>query len=98
MSTAMDWFSSGSRGVSGATRVWSTWSPSALILEELVHLLEHLFDAEADGFTFFGEGSDLGLGHGGEGLLLGELGSEGGDFGFGCGAGFAFAFDDLYGA
>jgi hypothetical protein len=31
-------------------------------------------------------------------LLLGELGAEGGDFGLGGGAGFAFTLDDFDGA
>jgi hypothetical protein len=67
-------------------------------LEEFVHLLEHLFDALADGFTLFGKGGELGFDHGGEALRLGKLSAEGGYFGFGGGAGFALALDDFYGA
>jgi hypothetical protein len=66
-------------------------------LEEFVHLLEHLFDALADGFTLFGEGGEFGFDHGGEGLLLSELGTERGYFGFGGGAGFALALYDFDG-
>jgi hypothetical protein len=66
-------------------------------LEELVDLLEHLFDTDAYLLALFVEGVELGF----DGLLValidGELFAERGDFGLGGGAGFAFALDDFYG-
>ena len=75
--------------------------PSCLLcvgLEEFVHLLEHLFDAEADGVALFVEGGEFGFDGAGVALKCGKLFAEGGDFGLGGGAGFAFALDDFYGA
>jgi len=69
-----------------------------LRLEEFVHLLKHLFDTEADGFTLFVEGVELGFDGAGVVLKGGELFAKGGDFGLGGGAGFAFALDDFDGA
>jgi hypothetical protein len=69
-----------------------------LRLEELVHLLEHLFDAEADLVTLFVEGVELGFNGAGVALKGGELFAEGGDFGLGGGAGFALPLDDFDGA
>src|SRR5271156_1548872 len=68
-------------------------------LEEFVHLLQHFFDALADGVAFLVEGVELVL-RGGEGFALRgsesfELGAECGYFCFGGGAGFALALDDL---
>ena len=65
------------------------------VLEEFVHLLEHLFDTLADCFALFGEGGELGFGGG---LLGRKLLTERGYFGLGGGAGFAFALDDFDGA
>jgi hypothetical protein len=69
-----------------------------LRLEEFVHLLEHLFYAKADLVALFVEGVELGFDGAGVALKGVELFAEGGDFGLGCGAGFAFALDDFYGA
>jgi hypothetical protein len=68
-----------------------------LRLEELVHLLEHLFDTEADLVALFVEGVELGFDGAGVALKGGELFAEGGDFGLGGGAGFALALDDFDG-
>ena len=82
-----------------ASRVWSIVSPFVVGLEEFVHLLEHLFYAQADGVALFVEGGEFGFGGAWRCVLkVGELFAERGDFGLGGGAGFAFALDDLYGA
>jgi hypothetical protein len=70
----------------------------AVRLEEFVHLLEHLFDAKADLIALFVEGVELGFDCAGVAFKGGELFAEGGDFGLGVGAGFAFALDDFDGA
>jgi hypothetical protein len=67
-------------------------------LEELVHLLKHLFDAEADLVALFVESVELGFDCPGVALKGCELLAEGGDFGLGGGAGFALALDDFDGA
>jgi hypothetical protein len=69
-----------------------------LRLEEFVHLLEHLFDAKADGVALFVEDGDFVFDGAGVAFIGGEFFAEGGDFGFGGGAGFAFTLDDLDGA
>ena len=61
-------------------------------------MLEHLFYAEADGLALFIEGGEFGFCGAGIALIRGELVAERSDFGFGGGAGFAFALDDFYGA
>jgi hypothetical protein len=70
----------------------------ALRLEELVHLLEHLLDSEANGVALFIEGGEFGFYGARVALICGDLLAEGGDFGLGGGAGFAFTLDDLDGA
>ena len=70
----------------------------ALRLEELVHLLEQLFNSEANGVALFVEGGEFGFYGACVALKCGKLLAEGGDFGLCDGAGFAFALDDLYGA
>jgi hypothetical protein len=71
-------------------------------LEEFIHLLQHLFDAQAYGVALLVERVELGLG-GGQGFALGggdglELGAECGYFCFSGCACFALALDDLNGA
>ena len=66
-------------------------------LEEFVDLLEHFFYAKADVFALFVEGGDFGFDGACVGFMGGEFFAERGDFGFGVGAGFAFALDDFYG-
>ena len=61
-------------------------------------MLEHFFDAEADGFALFVEGGDFGFDGAGVAFIRGDFFAEGGDFGLGGGAGFAFLFDDFYSA
>jgi hypothetical protein len=70
----------------------------ALRLEKFVHLLEHLFDAKADGIALFVEDVDFVFDGAGVAFVRGEFFAERGDFGFGGGAGFAFTLDDFYGA
>ena len=70
----------------------------ALRLEEFVHLLEHLFDAEADLVALLVESVDLGFDGACVAFIDGELLAQGGDLGLGGGAGFAFALDDFDGA
>ena len=72
-------------------------------LEEFVDLVEHLFDALADEVALLIEGGELGLDVGLGLIVRAELGAESGYLGLqgrvlrvGRGAGFAFAFDDLY--
>jgi hypothetical protein len=68
-----------------------------LVLEEFVHLLEHLFYAEANGIALFVESGEFGFGGAGVALIQGQLFTERGDFSLGCGAGFTLFFDDFYG-
>src|SRR3981189_1553248 len=103
MSTATAWLCAGWGGAwGGAFEVGVRESgPLCLLcvgLEEFVHLLEHLFDAEADGGALFVEGVELGFDGAGVALVDGELFAEGGDLGLGGGAGFALALDDFDGA
>ena len=44
---------------------------SFVVLEEFVHLLEHLFDAQTNGVAFFVEGGEFGFGGAGGALLGG---------------------------
>jgi hypothetical protein len=69
-----------------------------LRLEEFVHLLEHLFDTEADLVALFVEGVELGFDGACVALKGVELFAEGGDFCLSGGTGFAFALDDFDGA
>jgi hypothetical protein len=69
-----------------------------LVLEEFVHLLEHLFDAEADCLALFVEGGEFGFYGAGVVFVRSEFFTKRGYFCLGVGAGFAFFFDDLYGA
>jgi hypothetical protein len=69
-----------------------------LVLEEFVYLLEHLFDTDANDFALFVESGEFGFDGAGVVFVGGEFFAEGGYFGLGGGAGFAFALDDFYGA
>lgn len=75
--------------------------PSCLLrvgLEEFVDLLQHLFDADANGVAFFVEGVEFGFDGAGVVFERSEFFAERGDFSLGGGAGFALFFDDFYGA
>jgi hypothetical protein len=69
-----------------------------LVLEEFVHLLKHLFDAETDSFALFVEGGEFGFYGAGVAFVRGKFFTERGYLGLSGGAGFAFALDDLYSA
>src|SRR5215469_550909 len=90
----MDWLSGCGSTCGGAVRVWSIGSPE-IGLEQVVHLLKHLFDALLDVVALLGECVDSGLGlRGYEGLEF-ELFAKLCVLGLGLGAGFALLLYDF---